>query len=302
MATSVAASASASLALGSVPTRSRPRRRRRGVASLVPGGTRDDDARHRHRRWRVAPDVDGAASPGADPSIERPRPNAPSDALERLLATRFATLGDAIRAPTNERDAIERCVDSLERANPTRAPATSPAQTGDWTLRYTTSVGTMASVATWETVAGAVTDVSQRVDAATLAANGIDVTVLDVRNDVTVELRSRSDLTRSSPPPLTLPLPPLTLLGVSDDDALTLRIAQRFECRTLGGGRMSTKLLVSDVEVSVGRVGENRGRSLGSFRQPGVELQPAKTQLVTYLDDRWRIVRDDASVSVYRRR
>ena len=114
----------------------------------------------------VAPDVDGAASPGADLSIERPRPNAPSDALERLLATRFATLGDTIRAPPNERNAIERCVDSLERANPTRAPATSPAQTGDWTLRYTTSVGTMASVATWETVAGAVTDVSQRVDAA----------------------------------------------------------------------------------------------------------------------------------------
>ena len=297
MATSVAASASASLALGSVPTRSRPRRRRRGAASLVPGGTLDDDARHRHRRWRVAPDVDGAASPGADLSIERPRPNAPSDALERLLATRFATLGDAIRAPPDDRAAIERCVDSLERANPTRAPATSPAQTGDWTLRYTTSVGTMASVATWETVAGAVTDVSQRVDAATLAANGIDVTVLDVRNDVTVELRSRSDLT-----PLPLPLPPLTFLGLSDDDALTLRIAQRFECKTLGGGRLSTKLLVSDVEASVRRVGEDRVKSLGSFRQPGVELQPAKSQLVTYLDDRWRIVRDDASVSVYRRR
>lgn len=298
MATSVAASASTNLALGSVSTRSRPpRRRRRGAASLVPGGTRDDDEAHRHRRWRVAPDVDGAASPGADPSIERPRPNAPSDALERLLATRFATLGDAIRAPPDDRAAIERCVDSLERANPTRAPATSPAQTGDWTLRYTTSVGTMASVATWETVAGAVTDVSQRVDVATLAANGIDVTVLDVRNDVTVELRSRSDLT-----PLPLPLPPLTLLGLSDDDALTLRIAQRFECKTLGGGRLSTKLLVSDVEASVRGVGENRVKSLGSFRQPGVELQPVKTQLVTYLDDRWRIVRDDASVSVYRRR
>lgn len=298
MATSVAASASTNLALGSVSTRSRPpRRRRRGAASLVPGGTRDDDEAHRHRRWRVAPDVDGAASPGADPSIERPRPNAPSDALERLLATRFATLGDAIRAPPDDRAAIERCVDSLERANPTRAPATSPAQTGDWTLRYTTSVGTMASVATWETVAGAVTDVSQRVDAATLAANGIDVTVLDVRNDVTVELRSRSDLT-----PLPLPLPPLTFLGLSDDDALTLRIAQRFECKTLGGGRLSTKLLVSDVEASVRGVGENRVKPLGSFRQPGVELQPVKTQLVTYLDDRWRIVRDDASVSVYRRR
>ena len=299
MATSVAASASTNLALGSVSTRSRPpRRRRRGAASLVPGGTRDDDEAHRHRRWRVAPDVDGAASPGADLSIERPRPNAPSDALERLLATRFATLGDAIRAPPDDRAAIERCVDSLERANPTRAPATSPAQTGDWTLRYTTSVGTMASVATWETVAGAVTDVSQRVDVATLAANGIDVTVLDVRNDVTVELRS--DLTRSSPLPL--PLPPLTLLGLSDDDALTLRIAQRFECKTLGGGRLSTKLLVSDVEASVRGVGENRVKPLGSFRQPGVELQPVKTQLVTYLDDRWRIVRDDASVSVYRRR
>ena len=146
-------------------------------------------------------------------------------------------------------------------------------------------------------MAGAVTDVSQRVDAATLAANGIDVTVLDVRNDVTVELRSRSDLT-----PLPLPLPPLTFLGLSDDDALTLRIAQRFECKTLGGGRLSTKLLVSDVEASVRGVGENRVKSLGSFRQPGVELQPAKSQLVTYLDDRWRIVRDDASVSVYRRR
>lgn len=292
MATSVAASASASLALGSVPTRSRPRRRRRGAASLVPGGTRDDDEAHRHRRWRVAPDVDGAASPGADPSIERPRPNAPSDALERLLATRFATLGDAIRAPPDDRAAIERCVDSLERANPTRAPATSPAQTGEWTLRYTTSVGTMASVATWETVAGAVTDVSQRVD----IANERDA-VMMVRNDVTVELRSRSDLT-----PLPLPLPPLTFLGLSDDDALTLRIAQRFECKTLGGGRLSTKLLVSDVEASVRGVGENRVKSLGSFRQPGVELQPAKSQLVTYLDDRWRIVRDDASVSVYRRR
>lgn len=292
MATSVAASASTNLALGSVSTRSRPpRRRRRGAASLVPGGTRDDDEAHRHRRWRVAPDVDGAASPGADLSIERPRPNAPSDALERLLATRFATLGDAIRAPPDDRAAIERCVDSLERANPTRAPATSPAQTGDWTLRYTTSVGTMASVATWETVAGAVTDVSQRVDAAP------ERRAVDVRNDVTVELRSRSDLT-----PLPLPLPPLTLLGLSDDDALTLRIAQRFECKTLGGGRLSTKLLVSDVEASVRGVGENRVKSLGSFRQPGVELQPVKTQLVTYLDDRWRIVRDDASVSVYRRR
>lgn len=292
MATSVAASASTNLALGSVSTRSRPpRRRRRGAASLVPGGTRDDDEAHRHRRWRVAPDVDGAASPGADLSIERPRPNAPSDALERLLATRFATLGDAIRAPPDDRAAIERCVDSLERANPTRAPATSPAQTGDWTLRYTTSVGTMASVATWETVAGAVTDVSQRVDVAT------DRNRMDVRNDVTVELRSRSDLT-----PLPLPLPPLTFLGLSDDDALTLRIAQRFECKTLGGGRLSTKLLVSDVEASVRGVGENRVKSLGSFRQPGVELQPVKTQLVTYLDDRWRIVRDDASVSVYRRR
>jgi hypothetical protein len=298
MATSVAASASMNLALGSVSTRSRPpRRRRRGAASLVPGGTRDDDEAHRHRRWRVAPDVDGAASPGADPSIDRPRPNAPSDALERLLATRFATLGDAIRAPPDDRAAIERCVDSLERANPTRAPATSPAQTGDWTLRYTTSVGTMASVATWETVAGAVTDVSQRVD-----ADAERPAVVDVRNVVVVELRSRSDLTRSSPLPL--PLPPLTLLGVSDDDALTLRITQRFECRTLGGGRLSAKLLVSDVELvltAVGGVGESRGRSLGSFRQPGVELQPAKTQLVTYLDDRWRIVRDDASVSVYRR-
>ena len=146
-------------------------------------------------------------------------------------------------------------------------------------------------------MAGAVTDVSQRVDVATLAANGIDVTVLDVCNDVTVELRSRSDLT-----PLPLPLPPLTLLGLSDDDALTLRIAQRFECKTLGGGRLSTKLLVSDVEASVRRVGESRVKSLGSFRQPGVELQPVKSQMVTYLDDRWRIVRDDASVSVYRRR
>ena len=83
---------------------------------------------------------------------------------------------------------------------------------------------------------------------------------------------------------------------------MTLRIAQRFECKTLGGGRLSTKLLVSDVEASVRGVGENRVKSLGSFRQPGVELQPAKSQLVTYLDDRWRIVRDDASVSVYRRR
>ena len=140
-------------------------------------------------------------------------------------------------------------------------------------------------------MAGAVTDVSQRVDVAT------DRNRMDVRNDVTVELRSRSDLT-----PLPLPLPPLTLLGLSDDDALTLRIAQRFECKTLGGGRLSTKLLVSDVEASVRRVGENRVKSLGSFRQPGVELQPVKSQMVTYLDDRWRIVRDDASVSVYRRR
>jgi len=154
----------------------------------------------------------------------------------------------------------------------------------------------MGSIAAWETVAGAVTDVAQRVDAVS------DGDVVNVRNEVSVSLRSRADA-------VGLPLPPLALLGVSDDDVLTLRITQRFESRTQSRGRLSTKLLTSDVELRSRRKkggGNEKGgsseRTLGSFRQPGTGGLSPKTQLVTYLDDRWRVIRDDGSVSVYRRR
>ena len=98
--------------------------------------------------------------------------------------------------------------------------------------------------------------------------------------------------------------------GVADDDVLTLRITQRFESRTQSRGRLSTKLLTSDVELRSSRkkgggtegAGGSSERTLGSFRQPGTGGLSPKTQLVTYLDDRWRVIRDDGSVSVYRRR
>ena len=183
-----------------------------------------------------------------------------------------------------------------ESPAPSPAPAKSPTQTGDWTLRYTTSAGTMGSIAAWETVAGAVTDVAQRVDAVS------DGDVVNVKNEVSVSLRSRADA-------VGLPLPPLALLGVDDDDVLTLRITQRFESRTQSRGRLSTKLLTSDVELRSRRKkggGNEKGgsseRTIGSFRQPGTGGLSPKTQLVTYLDDRWRVIRDDGSVSVYRRR
>jgi hypothetical protein len=154
----------------------------------------------------------------------------------------------------------------------------------------------MGSIAAWETVAGAVTDVAQRVDAVS------DGDVVNVQNEVSVSLRSRADA-------VGLPLPPLALLGVADDDVLTLGITQRFESRTQSRGRLSTKLLTSDVELRSRRKGggtEGAGgsseRTLGSFRQPGTGGLSPKTQLVTYLDDRWRVIRDDGSVSVYRRR
>ena len=89
--------------------------------------------------------------------------------------------------------------------------------------------GTMGSIAAWETVAGAVTDVAQRVDAVS------DGDVVNVQNEVSVSLRSRADA-------VGLPLPPLALLGVDDDDVLTLRITQRFESRTQSRGRLSTHL------------------------------------------------------------
>jgi hypothetical protein len=98
----------------------------------------------------------------------------------------------------------------------------------------------MGSIAAWETVAGAVTDVAQRVDAVS------DGDVMNVQNEVSVSLRSRADA-------VGLPLPPLALLGVDDDDVLTLRITQRFESRTQSRGRLSTKLLTSDVELRSSR-------------------------------------------------
>ena len=210
-----------------------------------------------------------ASAPGgvkANVKAEPPTPPIPAaaDRLETLLAEPYATLGDAVRAPNDRRAAIVACVSEMEKRNPTPAPARSATQTGDWTLRYTTSAGTMGSIAAWETVAGAVTDVAQRVDAVS------DGDVVNVQNEVSVSLRSRADA-------VGLPLPPLALLGVDDDDVLTLRITQRFESRTQSRGRLSTKLLTSDVELRSRRkkgggtkgAGGSSERTLGSFRQPG---------------------------------
>lgn len=291
MATLIAmTSTSSSFALGASP--SRPRR-------VAPSPS---PVRPRHRRWTTTTTMTSASAPGgvkANVKAEPPTPPIPAaaDRLETLLAEPYATLGDAVRAPNDRRAAIVACVSEMEKRNPTPAPARSATQTGDWTLRYTTSAGTMGSIAAWETVAGAVTDVAQRVDAVS------DGDVMNVQNEVSVSLRSRADA-------VGLPLPPLALLGVDDDDVLTLRITQRFESRTQSRGRLSTKLLTSDVELRSRRkkgggtkgAGGSSERTLGSFRQPGTGGLSPKTQLVTYLDDRWRVIRDDGSVSVYRRR
>ena len=244
MATPIAmTSTSSSFALGASP--SRPRR-------VAPSPS---PVRPRHRRWTTTTTtMTSASAPGgvkANVKAEPPTPPIPAaaDRLETLLAEPYATLGDAVRAPNDRRAAIVACVSEMEKRNPTPAPARSATQTGDWTLRYTTSAGTMGSIAAWETVAGAVTDVAQRVDAVS------DGDVVNVQNEVSVSLRSRADA-------VGLPLPPLALLGVDDDDVLTLRITQRFESRTQSRGRLSTKLLTSDVEL-------RSRRKKGGGKEPG---------------------------------
>ena len=43
------------------------------------------------------------------------------------------------------------------------------------------------------------------------------------------------------------------------------------------------------------------GEIIASLNQPGASFQPPKRQLISYLDDTWRVSRDESSYSVYSR-
>ena len=231
---------------------------------------------------------------------------APSRALSRLMGD--VALGDALR-DARMRRAIPSLVADMERAPPVSSSTASPLIAGSWRLRYTTSAGTLGAVAGWEALAGGVTGVEQRVDRMDPTSRTIDIT-----NVVTVSLPGISS-------------------GVSGTGA-SVRITQRFEAAVQSGTRLSARLGESVVDVvrddaEVSYADTTRGDAatplfrlpaqlaaaalvsaagrteapgvVASVKQPGVELQPPKRQLVTYVDDTWRVTRDDASFSLYSR-
>ena len=209
-------------------------------------------------------------------------------------------------------------------ATATSSPTSSPRLCGRWKLRWTTSAGTLGSIATWRTLAGAVTDVTQIVERAAPAREeeeeGGSVAPIGIRNVVTVTIPGGGGG------------------GGTAAAATAVRITQTFEAAVMSRSRLRTKLIDSVVDVvrggEVGEVGGGGGvgggvlggaiqlaaaaaAALGvgggggssdaaasvvaSATQPGAGFQPPKTQIVTYVDDTWRFVRDDASVSVYAR-
>jgi hypothetical protein len=210
-------------------------------------------------------------------------------------------------------------------ATATSSPTSSPRLCGRWKLRWTTSAGTLGSIATWRTLAGAVTDVTQIVERAAPAREeeegGGSVAPIGIRNVVTVTIPGGGGGTTAAAAAAT-----------------AVRITQTFEAAVMSRSRLRTKLIDSVVDVvrggEVGEVGGGGGvgggvlggaiqlaaaaaAALGvgggggssaaaasvvaSATQPGAGFQPPKTQIVTYVDDTWRFVRDDASVSVYAR-
>eukprot|EP00740_Mantoniella_antarctica_P014222 CAMPEP_0181373290 /NCGR_PEP_ID=MMETSP1106-20121128/15290_1 /TAXON_ID=81844 /ORGANISM="Mantoniella antarctica, Strain SL-175" /LENGTH=281 /DNA_ID=CAMNT_0023490959 /DNA_START=54 /DNA_END=899 /DNA_ORIENTATION=+ len=239
-----------------------------------------------------------------------------TDVLSEILGDNVP-LGGAVRESE-----IDSIVATMEGANPTRSPTTSALLAGCWKLRYTTSSGTTGAIAGWQAAAGAVTDVRQRFD-----TSG---DVIHITNIVTVSV-----------PPMPVPLPFTQLFGGASSSAsegLAVRITQRFVAAVQSGSRISTQLSESDIDIvrasdpdvapggpaagllsfpiqlaamalsstldggreSVGK-DRNAGDVVASVTQPGASFQPAKRQLITYLDDTWRFSRDDTSFSVYSR-
>ena len=277
------------------------------------------------------------------------------------------TLGDAARESSGWRRQIADLVSELEGANPCDNATSSKLINGEWTLRYTTSSGTLGSIATWETVAGAVADVKQRVELPSETTKPGDS--LRITNVVTVAIPPTPLMSSSEPPkspffplppfPLPeLPMPPLP--PPPTPRRVAVRITQAFDAVIQSRSRVSVKLRSSNIDVvdSVGGAGGGGGgedpttsssssstpsltmatsssgtggilgvpiqaavaaiggvldaagagagggaggleRVVASITQPGVDRQPPKLQVVTYLDENFRIVRDTTSFSVY---
>ena len=195
-----------------------------------------------------------------------------SPLLENLLGESLSTSG---RASDATRGLIDAEIQRLERDAGPEAPIASRLLEGAWKLRYTSSPGTVGAIAGWETFAGAVTDVRQ-----TCAA----------RDDGSRDGESRDSVVVTNVVTVALPL-------VSGE----VRITQTFQATALSKRRWRVQLRTSDVDV--GATGNTNTNPFLSLSQPGADLQPAKTQLVTHLSRDWRVVRETTgnAVSVYSR-
>ena len=207
-----------------------------------------------------------------------------SPLLENLLGESLSTSG---RASDATRGLIELEIQRLERDPGPEAPIASRLLQGNWKLRYTSSPGTVGAIAGWETFAGAVTDVRQTCAVpreylgSSLDGESVTKSVV-VTNVVTVAL-------------------PL----VSGE----VRITQTFQATALSKKRWRVQLRTSDVDVGATgsafreKNGDRKTNPFLSLSQPGADLQPSKTQLVTHLSRDWRVVRETTgnAVSVYSR-
>ena len=216
------------------------------------------------------------ASPPRAPAGSRTRASLASSDAESKSSPLSRLLGESLSTSGRASDATRRLIDAevqrLERDPGPEAPIASRLLEGAWKLRYTSSPGTVGAIAGWETLAGAVTDVRQtcRRTRATSEENAVVVT-----NVVTVAV-------------------PL----VSGE----VRITQTFRATALSKRRWRVKLRTSDVDVRA-TGGAFPSVPFLSFSQPGASAQPAKTQLVTHLSRKWRVVRETRgnAVSVYSR-
>ena len=186
-----------------------------------------------------------------------------TSSLSRLLGESLST-----RASDATRKLIDAEVQRLEREPGPEAPIASRLLEGAWKLRYTSSPGTVGAIAGWETFAGAVTDVRQ-----------------------TCATREENDVVVTNVVAVAVPL-------VSGE----VRITQTFRATAVSKRRWRVRLRTSDVDVRT-TGGAFPSVPFLSFSQPGASAQPAKTQLVTHLSRKWRVVRETRgnAVSVYSR-
>ena len=158
---------------------------------------------------------------------------------------------------------LANTVRRLEEDNPTESPTTcGDLLNGEWKLRYTDNRGTRSSIAGWETVAGAVTDVRQRFEISDVSSSASD-------NDDDEAIRITNVVTVSVPPPSPSPLPLPPLSGVA------VRITQRFEATVQSKSRVSTRLLDSNIDVISGTNGAASDDGIGGAGLFGLPLQMA---------------------------